>query len=407
MKNPPSPDSQNTMKKIAFVCQRYGTKVNGGAELLCRQVAERLTPYYDVTVYTTCAEDYITWANVYPAGEEELNGVHIRRFSVTRERSRYKFAIVKRIALHNPLHLPVEKAWIEEQGPCCPDLIDALKAEHGQYQAILFMTYLYYTTIRGLGLQLNNALLIPTVHDEPPVYLNCYDRVFRNANGYIWNTPEEKAFALKRFPFIKGKPDVITGAGIEVPEILPQLPPELLHTDNGNTPPEYLVYSGRIDRNKGCDRMFEYFMKYKTKHKNNLRLVLTGKEAFPIPKCPDIIPLGFVEEDVKYAVMANALALVLFSRFESLSLVVLESMAVGRPVIVAEECEVLRGHCERSGAGLSFTDYESFEISVELMRNEKKQYEAMCHAAKKYVNNYYQWSRIIDLYREIIDNCNV
>ena len=47
-------------KKICCVVQRYGIEVNGGAELHCRQISERLVPYYDVDVLTTKAIDYMT-----------------------------------------------------------------------------------------------------------------------------------------------------------------------------------------------------------------------------------------------------------------------------------------------------------------------------------------------------------
>ena len=55
-------------EKIAFVNQRYGLEVNGGSELLCRQMAEKLSEIYDVEVITTCALDYVSWENHYAAG---------------------------------------------------------------------------------------------------------------------------------------------------------------------------------------------------------------------------------------------------------------------------------------------------------------------------------------------------
>ena len=41
------------MKKIAFIIVRYGENINGGAEVHCQMLAERLLPYYEVEVLTT------------------------------------------------------------------------------------------------------------------------------------------------------------------------------------------------------------------------------------------------------------------------------------------------------------------------------------------------------------------
>ncbi|MGC8780466.1 MAG: glycosyltransferase family 1 protein, partial [Anaerolineae bacterium] len=66
--------------RLAFVVQRYGLEINGGSEVHCRQLAERLAAHMHVEVLTTCAEDHYTWRNVYPAGAERVNGITVRRF---------------------------------------------------------------------------------------------------------------------------------------------------------------------------------------------------------------------------------------------------------------------------------------------------------------------------------------
>ncbi len=49
------------MRRIAFVVQRYGEEIIGGADPHCRLLAERLLPWFDVEVLTTCEYDYLTW----------------------------------------------------------------------------------------------------------------------------------------------------------------------------------------------------------------------------------------------------------------------------------------------------------------------------------------------------------
>ena len=70
-------------RPIAMVVQRYGLDLVGGSETLAREYAERLTGRgFEVTVYTTTARDYLTWAPHYSAGSFEDDGVVVRRFHV-------------------------------------------------------------------------------------------------------------------------------------------------------------------------------------------------------------------------------------------------------------------------------------------------------------------------------------
>ncbi len=385
-------------EKIAFVCQRYGLEVNGGSELLCRQLAEKLAGYYDVEVYTTCAIDYVTWKNEYRPGTEEINGVTVHRFLNARQRDQQSFDQISQRVFANSAHSDGEETtWIEEQGPVCPELLDELAKRHLEYKAVIFMTYLYYLTAKGLPMGFENALLIPTVHDEPPVHLRYYDRVFSAAKGIIWNTPEERAFAERRFPKIRNTPGILAGVGVDVPEgQLPEIPEDLRSVP-------YITYAGRIDESKGCGEMFRYFEVYKRQYGGALKLVLMGKAVMDIPKYPDIISLGFVSDETKFAVMASAKALVLFSQFESLSMVVLESMMMGRPVLVNGKCEVLKGHCTRSNAGLYFTTYQEFAGTLNYLLTHPAQYGTMRKNAVKYVEENYRWERIVEAIYQLIE----
>lgn len=380
--------------RIAFVCQRYGLEVNGGAELHCRQLAEKLSAYYDVTVYTTCAQGYVTWANEYPAGEEDINGIHVKRFPVKRERDPEEFARISQKVFSNPRHTDrQEREWIDKQGPYCPELISTLQNDYRQYKRVLFMTYLYYLTAIGLPLGFQNAVLIPTVHDEPPVYLRFYDAVFAAAREIAWNTEEEKDFAERRFPCVVNTPGIIAGVGIDGPQgELPEIPESI----RGR---QYIVYAGRIEESKGCQELFEYFRRYRMNNPGDLKLVLMGKKVMEIPEDEDIVSLGFVTEEMKFSVMKNALALVLFSRFESLSMVVLESMMMRRPVLVTGHCAVLKAHCLKSNAGLYFENYPEFEGALNYLKAHPAVYSAMCTNGERYVRENYRWNVIVDKYR--------
>ena len=325
-------------KRIAFVNQRYGLEVNGGSELLCRQMAERLSGIYDVEVITTCAVDYVTWANRYPAGESVINGVKVRRFPVEREREPKSFEKLSASVLGEKDYSR-ESEWIDAQGPYSPECVRWLRCHHSEYTAVIFMTYLYYLTAVTLSEPMDNAILLPTAHDEPPFHLPIYKKVFENAKAFIYLTEEEKRLCENKFGAISAS-SIVTGAGVDAPD-----EDCLFDAKERYGLGDYVIYVGRIDESKGCGRLFEYFGEFKKRNGyGDLKLVLCGRAVIDIPERGDIVPLGFVTDEEKFSLFKGCRALILASEFESLSMAVLEAMACGRPVLVNGRCKVLRRH---------------------------------------------------------------
>lgn len=388
-------------KRIALVNQRYGLEVNGGSELLCRQLAEKLTSHYDVDVITTCALDYESWENNYTEGKESINGVNVLRFKVDRPRNKKRFDACSARVLGNRNNTPeAEERWIDEQGPLCPAAVEYVKQHHTEYQAVIFTTYLYYLSARGMVQNFDNALLLPTAHDEAPIYLNYYRKVFENAKGLIYLTSEEKEIVEKMFDTAR-KPSVITGSGVDAPD-----EKELFNAKERYGLSDYILYAGRIDESKGCTTLFKYFTEYKRRIGGDLKLVLIGKSVMDIPKREDVVHLGFVSDTEKFSLMKDSRLLVLASEFESLSMVVLESMFYGRPVLLNGKCKVLKGHCVKSNAGLYFENYFEFEGALNYLLSHPEQYEAMRENGRRYVEENYRWEVIIERICNLIENYN-
>ena len=387
------------MKKICFVVQRYGLEVNGGAELLCRQLAERMTKHYEVSVLTTKAIDYMSWKNEYRKDEEILNGVHVFRFPVKHERKRRSFDAVNLRFLNGGLRNDEEDLWFEEQGPYCPALIEAIRASKNQYEAFIFNTYLYYPSVYGIPQVREKAIFIPDAHDEPFLRFQKVQEEFLSASAILYNTEEEHQLINQKF-HIEKTPYEIGGAGVEV---VKHPSPEVFREKYKLKDP-YIIYVGRIDEGKGCDIMFRYFREYKRRHPGPLKLLLLGKNVIPIPRCEEIRSLGFVSEEDKYAGIEGARFLLLPSRFESLSIVVLEAMSLCVPVLVNGKSDVLRGHCIRSNAGLYYESFEEFEFTTEFLLSERPEISEMRKNGPLYVKENYQWDIIIQKLLSLIQN---
>lgn len=385
------------MEKICFIVQRYGLEVNGGAELHCRQLAEHMLTYYDyIDVLTSKAIDYMTWKDEYKKEEEIINGVHVKRFSVTHKRNADEFNSINQLVYDGCLPREREEEWVDKQGPALPDLCKYLREHKEEYKAFIFFTYLYYPTVMGIKEVADKAIVIPTAHDEPFLKMQIFKNVFNLPKAFLYNTEEERRLVSRKF-HNENIPSKLGGVGVELPADINA--DRFKHKYKLD---KFIVYVGRIDEGKNCNQLFDYFQEYKKRNNQDIKLVLMGKPVIPIPKNNDIISLGFVDDQDKFDGIAAAEVLVLPSRFESLSMVVLEAMSVDTLVLVNGKCEVLKGHCTKSNGALYYKNYFEFEGALNYLLTHPVETNVMKQNAKAYVHDNYRWDVITKRLEELI-----
>ena len=245
---------------------------------------------------TTCARDYVTWKNEYPEGTDRVRGVTVRRFANAATRDIDSFNRYSDWIYNNPHSRADELEWLKQQGPWCPALIEHLKRHQGQYDVLVFFTYLYATTVLGLEVVPSRSVLVSTAHDEPAIRLDIFKDVFSKPAALCYLTESERRFVQDEF---RDRPllEEVAGVGIDIPQ-QSQYPADAgarRGAATGTTPRAHprrmtmrrpvmsrpisstrgvvfrrrhrlygpvALYGGRIDPGKGCEELLEYFGAY-------------------------------------------------------------------------------------------------------------------------------------------------
>lgn len=381
------------VRSAAFVVPRYGTEVIGGAEYAARMMAENFVSQLGMTVevLTTTALDTDTWKNHFPVGDEVINGVTVRRFSVDHGRSS-DFSSLSARLLKYPKSTTMDEAeqWIDAQGPVSFSLIDAIT--HCNAKAILFFPYLYHPMVRAIEHVRDRAILIPAAHDEPPAYLPVFKAMFQHAKALMFQTRAEERFVDSIFR-VADKSRLRAGLGIErypkpiepIERLLPQLKGQ-----------PFLLTLGRVDQLKGATLLSELFAEYKRRNPGPLKLVFAGPVTTEPIEFPDIFTLGSINEELKWSLLKECLALVNPSAFESFSLVLFEAWSQQRPVIVNAQCQVTTDHVTESGGGLAFTTFADFETQINMLYLRPKLRDTLGTNGRRYLENNYEWPVVVD-----------
>ena len=290
-----------------------------------------------------------------------------------------------------------ELAWLEAEGPTSPALVNHIKAHEADYDFFIFFSFRYHHSFHGCRAVASKAILVPTAERDGALGLGLYPPVFRGIRAFMYNSYEERAL-IHGVSNNQSVPGVVVGIGSEIPE----------RTNAGrfrqkfDMRDRFAIYVGRIDENKGCAELFEFFEHYSAALVDGMHLVLVGSAHLPIPAHPRIHHVGFLEDQDKYDAMAAAELLIMPSYLESLSMVALEAWALGKPVLANAKCDVLQGQCLRSNAGLFYANFHEFAETLGAIDSNPVLQAALGRNGRAFFEKHYSWPVIEKKYVDML-----
>lgn len=376
--------SKSVCRRIAVVSFRYGENIVGGAETSLRRMALSLSEAgHHVEVFCTCTTTEHAWKNDLVAGTTREGGIAVHRFPVESfDRERHD-TVVRRVLENDG---KVDSATEEEflrQGVRSGSLIAELARRGDEFDAILtgpYLASLSYDIARAFP---SRTLLAGCFHDEPTARLAVWQQIYRNVAGLIYHSNAEQTFAERELGLNHPRSQVV-GTWIEN-----TTPGDPEHGKKLAGASAYVVYLGRYSPQKNLPLLIEWAERFEGANRGKVRFVFVGQGPMRMPAHPWCLDLGHVDENDKRDLLAGALAIVHLSKYESLSLAVLEALAQKTPAIVHEDCLVLRELVCDSGAGEAVADFDEFEAALVQMTDDVEKRNRLGMAGRSFVQSRY------------------
>lgn len=235
-------------------------------------------------------------------------------------------------------------------------------------------------------------------------------KIAKNANGIIALTNLEADFFIQ-YGIEKTKITLIPN-GLDIDGFLSQT--ALPNQGKFILPSKYILFVGRLNPIKGPDLLMQAFKNLATDFWD-VHLVYAGvdegllkpllEEAQRAGVHGRVHFMGFVSGHEKLQIYQNALLLVIPSRHEAMSIVVLEAGAVGRPVVLTDQCGFDEVQEVKGGLVVSVT-VEGIESGLRRLLVNPQLASEMGENLKNHVFSHFSWDaqveKLIRLYRQIV-----
>lgn len=421
--------------RLAFVTPRYGADIASGPEHACRLLAEQIGRRHDVEVLTTCARRTGAWTNETAEGADRVRGVLVRRFAVA---GGYDARTLRDLSARlraggRPRSEEIE--WVTRRGPVSPGLVDFVRRQHRGYDALVFFGLQYATTVQALPIAGERAALFPYLQLTPELRFGLWPELLRTAAATGWISTAERRLA-REYLGLQPLRDEVVGVGIEAParRSYPrhqQDPADTLAADDDTAEPQrsagadtylagrgvlfrrrhrlygdFALYGGRVESDNGCEEMLEYFDAY-AGSAADASLVLMGVKMIKVPDAPYLRFAGVLPDGERMAAFEAATVTLAPEPHELLARPVLESLAVGTPVLVNAANEAGVEHCRSAGAGLYYENREEFVEALRLLMGDSSLRDRLGRNGQAYVKRHFHWEAVLGRFERLLSRARV
>jgi len=164
---------------------------------------------------------------------------------------------------------------------------------------------------------------------------------------------------------------------------------------------DFALYGGRVQGDNGCEEMLEYFDTY-AQNNGEASLVLMGVKMMKVPEERYLRMAGVLPDRERMIAYEAAALTVAPAPDDLLSLPLLESLAVGTPVLASAMNDTAVDHCRQANGGLYYANREEFVEAMRVLMSNPRLRERLGENGRTYVRNNYRWDAVLGRFERLV-----